>query len=717
MRLQPCDIHTLRAHHRPSSGKRAEMSPIPNQLSVFAAVQQLFLYPEDDQVTFAYKEWPRLPGFPSPPAERSRYSLIEDIRVPYASPPLSPFDMFAIAAHLLDISGAYHHIVSERDGVQTSDDDPSVPARSRRTLVFTEPDIKECRRLGALWRKPLVNNGTPGANAFEARSKALIKVHKLWDELLGSYGLAPVYEPGPHSQDPPKWWRIALMLLVIADEAAEGAGFELENKTGLWFMVKHEAELRQQLGAWTKRQRTAAGPSGVGSALAEWGDNDRIGSFPVTLSAANPDVVCVQPKSRTSAVGCTMRSLSQNLALLPPRGVASAAWAPLRRSGERRDTKEDDQFNILLVPFPFSVDDKEFIPNPRHNAAKSPWGSFHLRQSWRYGYGGPFRRSHIVEKLVDFIAELASVARHEEGASRIDAIVLPELALDHRIFSGLVDALPVRMPELRFLISGLSTKRLHLDSDANLRHGNFVGVAAFQSLEWTSQSIREKHHRWCLDEAQIETYGLEGVLDPRRRWWEDIDLMSRRVDFTVFQQGSVLAAMICEDLARVDPCQELLRAMGPSLVIALLMDAPQLATRWPARYATILAEDPGSSVLTLTSRGLMTRQRLLAKWPASQYGEPVVALWRDNYYGRAMPIVCPYDCQGVWLKLHGRPAKDLSLDGRESRTGWSWIHGKDRALRIPDVDKAYGMLLGPADKELRARLAKEKAARDADRAT
>ena len=48
----------------------------------------------------------------------------------------------------------------------------------------------------------------------------------------------------------------------------------------------------------------------------------------------------------------------------------------------------------------------------------------------------------------------------------------------------------------------------------------------------------------------------------------------------------------------------MLRAVGPNLIIALLADGPQIASRWPGRYAAAFADDPGSSVLTLTSAGM-----------------------------------------------------------------------------------------------------------------
>ena len=61
--------------------------------------------------------------------------------------------------------------------------------------------------------------------------------------------------------------------------------------------------------------------------------------------------------------------------------------------------------------------------------------------------------------------------------------------------------------------------------------------------------------------------------------------------------------------AEPEPAAELIRAVGPNLLIALLMDGPQLSNRWPARYAAVLAEDPGTSVLTLTSLGMAERSR------------------------------------------------------------------------------------------------------------
>lgn len=83
-------------------------------------------------------------------------------------------------------------------------------------------------------------------------------------------------------------------------------------------------------------------------------------------------------------------------------------------------------------------------------------------------------------------------------------------------------------------------------------------------------------------------------------------------------------------MARQDPAADLIRAVGPNLLIALLMDGPQLKDRWAARYASVLAEDPGSSVLTLTRLGMARRSRPFLR-TTGRRAEPsqVIALWRD----------------------------------------------------------------------------------------
>lgn len=649
-----------------------------------------------------------------------------DLRQPYTAPPISPFDLFAITAQLLELSGAYHHVV------------PSFPiaagsSRPRRLIQLTRDELSECARLAKVWRRPFPNGNDE--SQLRVRARKLRPMLVLWDTLIGRYGNAAVLQldtdPDGGKEESPGWWRIALKLMIIADDTAEGVGFELVHHSivedRLWFMDKLEAQLDTTAGKPARKTVFADGTEPDAAATVEvttgtrGASDDEVGiavaggasesaySDPnktpfdewwTSLSGARQEVVCVLPKARTAAVGCTLRSLSHHLALLPPRGIASAKWVPAYRGVERSPLPASSQFNVLLVPFPFTVTAEEFAVSIDPGPIDDGWGTFIVRQTWRHGYGGPFRRVHIIQMLADFVASLAREAVRKHGADRIDAIVFPELALDAKLYRGLLHELPKRLPSLRLLVSGLSI-------NDHGRHGNYVAVSSLHQPGIAFGTVREKHHRWKLDRAQIEAYGLQGRLDPRRGWWEDIDLLKRRIDFSVFHQRSVLAAMICEDLARVDPCQEILRSVGPNLVIALLMDAPQLPTRWPARYATVLAEDPGSSVLTLTSRGLMTHQWLMAlendvKPPPKI--DPVIALWRDSDSGIAQPITCPYEAHGVWLKLWGRPTLDQTIDGRRDSSAVGWTLAQHRPLSIPEVDRRFGILLGDEDLRLRRRL-------------
>lgn len=94
-----------------------------------------------------------------------------------------------------------------------------------------------------------------------------------------------------------------------------------------------------------------------------------------------PSYCCVQPKTNTPSVGCTLRSLSHHLALLPPEGIVETSWlvaAP--------DQAPSDQFNVLLIPFPFQITASDFIPNEKSDNFHR---FFSIRQSWLTHNGRP----------------------------------------------------------------------------------------------------------------------------------------------------------------------------------------------------------------------------------------------------------------------------------------------------------------------------------------
>jgi hypothetical protein len=155
-------------------------------------------------------------------------------------------------------------------------------------------------------------------------------------------------------------------------------------------------------------------------------------------------------------------------------------------------------------------------------------------------------------------------------------------------------------------------------------------------------------------------------------WWEKLDILSRSIDVFVFRKDSCLTTLICEDLARIDPCQELVRSIGPNLLIALLMDSAQIKERWPARYATVLSEDPGTSVLTVTSRSLVDRFNS----EGSERRSDAIGLWRDDT-GMLRAISLPEDHDAVVLSLAGHKRNAKTLDGRLADNSRSWrYHGQ-----------------------------------------
>ena len=101
------------------------------------------------------------------------------------------------------------------------------------------------------------------------------------------------------------------------------------------------------------------------------------------------------------------------------------------------------------------------------------------------------------------------------------------------------------------------------------------------------------------------------------------------------------------------------RTVGPNLVVALLMDGPQTKERWAARYATVLADDPGCSVLSLTSLGMAQLSRPQVGPDRSR----LVALWKDRFNG-ATEIELPPGNDAIAVSLSIRYREEFTADGR-----------------------------------------------------
>lgn len=533
----------------------------------------------------------------------------------FVHPPCQAVDLFAIAAFLLHRSGGYHHISPSVEGALVT----------TRSLPITAQDRARWMAAGQEWR----GDGEAVLPPPPAELKAA------WSELI-RFARNPLFLSNPGRSKPRPWWRAAMALLAIADEAARDLGFELGTPKSAQAAMS-EVAMRESI---------------------------RLGKKVYTVSNASTDQVCVLPKSRTPKVGCTLRSLSHNLSLLPSRGLARAYWSPhpQLRDGETM-TAAEAPFNLVVVPLPFQVKAQAFKGTAASDAS---WGWFHVEPHWCPSSSDTAAVDAGFESFWTFVETILEAGERDVGT--IHGLVFPEAALSFEVLSRLCEKLGDR-PGFELLVAGIFDS---LDSNGTFRAGNFAAMArreADPDGKMTFDiSTREKHHRWRIERTQIEAYALGSALDSNRGWWEQIEILNRSLDVFVLRGVATVTTLICEDLARSDPCQELVRGIGPNLVIALLMDGPQLKDRWPARYATVLAEDPGSSVLTVTSAGLLRRSNETRQFPASDK----IGLWRDDT-GRTIELSLGPSAQALCLTLQPTAIQERTLDGRADNQGsQSW---------------------------------------------
>ena len=217
-------------------------------------------------------------------------------------------------------------------------------------------------------------------------------------------------------------------------------------------------------------------------------------------------------------------------------------------------------------------------------------------------------------------------------------------------------------------------------------------------------SAQAKHHRWSLDDGQICQYHLSGALQPHIRWWEATEIPRRSVQFVELGDGVTFASLVCEDLAQTDDVARVIRAVGPMIVVTPLLDGPQLGSRWAARYASVLADDPGSAVLTLTSFGMAHRSR-----PPGFGRSPVIALWKSpGQETREIPL--EPGAQGILLSANAARTAQRSYDGRRPLDNGSQfsdvsirqIRASSTGSVLPDSHARWSSQEAPSRAELEA---------------
>lgn len=558
-------------------------------------------------------------------------------------PPWPP-DAFAIVATLMRRNGAYVRAVPT-----------GFSEGATATSLLGAGWADRARQVGEEWHEAVCQalRAQAGSASFRSALQSVVipqAVSDAWSALLLGADL-----PLERSRADDDLSRAALQLCAYADEASEALGMP-------WF-GQSRTEFRAAASFFLER-------------------NEKL-SF---CCSVDPQKTRVLAKKHTPQQGLTLRSLTNHLSLCMPWEV-EAQWY------EFDAPRIDDVLNLLLLPWPLEVEARQFrlLENPGSAEDYPGYRTFTFSRA-------PIPAAVIREKFE------SALDNAKQRVSSIHAVVLPELALTREewdvaeqvaverrvlLISGIMDdveevsSLPMNSCRIQLAsltpperspsaaaprnsaaespASGQPTPQSLPPSGASTTPSPPVSSSG-SMLPSRSPAYRQaKHHRWCLDRPQVLQYDLGGQIPSSLRSWENSQIGRRGIFFATLGGWLTFSVLVCEDLARQEPIAEVLRSVGPNLVIALLMDGPQLSSRWPARYASVLADDPGSSVLTLTSLGMCVRSRSASK--PSQPPSRVIALWKDKLYG-VQEIALDADSTSCVLSLSCEAREEFTADGR-----------------------------------------------------
>jgi hypothetical protein len=382
-----------------------------------------------------------------------------------------------------------------------------------------------------------------------------------------------------------------------------------------------------------------------------------------TLSRLPKQLVTVLPKMRTPQSGLTVRSLSHHLTA--HQTEVSVIWRSMPWIN-----LDEDTVNILVLPWPYEVNPGWFRVVETIDR-RTPLGP---DRYFTYEPDIPLPVSGVVE----------AVRRARKEVGRVHVIVLPELAMTleelGRLKQALLEDTEADRP-VPIIVTGVrgGGNESETEPAEHRFERNRVFMSIFFAGKWYDLN-QCKHHRWKLTPGQLQQYEIAGVLSGAKNWWEDLPLDGRRLSLLAPNGWLCIAPLICEDLAQLEPCADVIRGVGPTLVLAVLLDGPQLAARWPARYASVLADDPGSSVLTVTALGmaLRSKRQRAAKDPPSR----VVALWKDQVTGH-QELALDEGADGVVLTVAAGRHEEFTAEGRSD-------HIQSAVLQLLQVRQVRG---------------------------
>ena len=525
--------------------------------------------------------------------------------------PMWPPDAFAIGAALLRRTGAYLDLVN---GDELRGEIPVLPA-----AAVSAAGITWRRELNEVFAAARPGSKTPKKRK-RIREVCPAEIRAAWHDLR-SNGAVMLTDVRCH----PILTAAAITLCTVSDAACEGMGVGLDASSSFF---AEERDGRSPFLAFAERNAK---------------DPNRFRSYCLHIPPAK---LAVLGKRHTPQRGCSIRSLTHHLALYTPTEIQAVWPEPIQKTHE-----EIDVFNVLLLPWPTDVEDTHF--SSRQSADRQRY--FDYRPA---ALQGP----PAIDRVKGAMREAARYV------DRVHAVVLPELALDESEFAAVEKFVA---SQRALLVSGV--RAAPCEQSAGMPANKCVmqpyGLSVHSDVRRMPKAkdlaahrrTQSKHHRWCLDRRQIMQYKLGGRLPASRDCWEYTHLGQREIHFVTLTSWLTISTLICEDLARQEPVTEVVRAVGPNLIFALLMDGPQLKSRWSSRYASVLAEDPGCSVLSLTSLGMSRRSRP-PDMKAGDDKSSFIALWRDAVYGE-QEMCLEQDHDACVLSLVCKTNDEFTIEG------------------------------------------------------
>ena len=272
------------------------------------------------------------------------------------------------------------------------------------------------------------------------------------------------------------------------------------------------------------------------------------------------------PKLRTVQSGININNLSHNLCLITSETEINWSW------DETLGRDKIRELNILIIPWPFKINGSYFSEYQLNKNTKS-----NILHKNTHGY---FKFDIDEEFNSDLLIHFFEEGLKTNG--KINIIVFPESSLtldEYDEINGKLD-IYCEANEIKvrpYILAGIRELNCN-DGFAD----NYLLLATKNDKDRANKKViakQHKHHRWALDTNQISMYKLARQLSPNKKWWEAVNINDRKQNIHIIEDWISICPLICEDLARQDPVANVIRALGPNLVICLLLDGPQLQQR------------------------------------------------------------------------------------------------------------------------------------------